>query len=132
MSAEAWLCQSLACCVTLGKFLDLSEPEDPGVGEGRPRAWLLWATGTVSYCSFLWSPRHSGARSAAAPLRGWAHNALCGHRHPEPRACLFTCSGAGGHLSCAAAEDALAGDRGLLSSGPCGGLPSGSVRAPKL
>lgn len=33
MSAEAWPCLSLTCCVTLGKFLDLSEPEDPGVGE---------------------------------------------------------------------------------------------------
>lgn len=81
MSAEAWPCRSLACCVTLGKFLDLSEPEDPGVSEGGPRAWPLRATGTIAYCSFLWSPRHSGARSAATPLRGWAHSALCGHRH---------------------------------------------------
>lgn len=32
MSAEAWPCLSLTCCVTLGKFLDLSEPED--------RAWV--------------------------------------------------------------------------------------------
>lgn len=98
MSAEAWPCLSLTCCVTLGKFLDLSEPEDPGVGEGRPQARMLWATGTVTHCRFLGSHRHSGARLAAAPLRGWAHSALCRHGHPEPQGAAAQPSEARGHL----------------------------------
>lgn len=69
---EAWPGGSLACCVTLGKFLDLSEPEDQGVGEGGPRAWLLWATGTVAHRSFLGRPQALGdaVSSSASPRVG--------------------------------------------------------------
>lgn len=38
VSAEAGPCQSLTCCVTLGKFLDLSELENSGVGKGAQLA----------------------------------------------------------------------------------------------
>lgn len=46
--------------MTLGKFLDLSEPKDPGEGESGPRYWLLWATETVTHRSFLGSPGTRG------------------------------------------------------------------------
>lgn len=38
MSAEAGPCQSLTCCATLGKFLDLSELENSSVGKGAQLA----------------------------------------------------------------------------------------------
>lgn len=124
MSAEAWPCLSLTCCVTLGKFLDLSEPEDPGVGEGRPQARMLWATGTVTHCRFLGSHRHSGARLAAAPLGMGTLSHKVPPRSLQKPGVIW-------------AEERLKMPR--LETGGCrarvlvvGGLPPGSVRAADL
>lgn len=91
MSAEARPCQSLTCCVTLGKFLDLSELENSGTVKGAGLAAVDDGVGRPPQLPEVPAPPR--ARSAA-PFLGQVHTVLYGPLAPCLRrsACWSQCA----------------------------------------